>query len=257
MPLKPATMRIVMLFVGVALFATAAMGGFETNKMFVVRAAEEFQRTQKLFTADADNLTNAWQFGRACFDLADLATNETQRAEIARKGIAACQHLIAHEPMSAPGHYYLAMDFGQLAEAEAPSLSAYKLVHDIEREFTAAARLDEHCDYAGPARCLGLLYRDAPGWPISIGSKHKALEWLDRAATLAPDYPENQLNLAETHLMWHHQDEAATALKKLDAVWPVARTNLVGEAWEKSWSDWTRQRLAARVEFKKLFRRDP
>ena len=74
------------------------------------------------------------------------------------------------------------MNFGELAEAEAPSIAAYKLVNEIEREFKAAADLDEHFDYAGPARCLGLLYRDAPGWPISIGSKHKAREWLERAA---------------------------------------------------------------------------
>ena len=126
------------------------------------------------------------------------------------------------------------MNFGQLAEAEAPSIAAYKLVKEIEREFKTAAELDEKLDYAGPPRCLGLLYRDAPGWPISIGSKRKAREFLDRAAALAPEFPENQLNLAESQVRWHQPAEAAKALKKLDALWPSAQTNLVGEVWAKA-----------------------
>ena len=149
------------------------------------------------------------------------------------------------------------MDFGQLAEAEAPSIAAYKLVKEIEREFKAADELDEKFDFAGPPRCLGLLYRDAPGWPISIGSKHKAREFLDHAAALSPGFPENQLNLAESHLRWHQPVEAAKALKKLDAVWPAAQTNLVGEVWAQSWDEWTARRAAAKAEFQRVFKHAP
>jgi tetratricopeptide (TPR) repeat protein len=239
-------------------FATvAAFGQPANNKNFITRAEKEFQRTQKIFQADRKNSTNAWQFAGACFDLADLATNETRRAEIANLGIAACEQLVAREPKSAPGHYYLAMNYGELAQAEAPSLAAYKLVKDIEREFKSAADLDEHFDFAGPPRNLGLLYRDAPGWPISIGSKHKAREFLERAAALAPSYPENQLNLAESFLQWRERDEAEKALKKADAIWSAAQTNLVGEAWAQDWDDWTMRRAAAKNEFQKVFKYVP
>ena len=123
----------------------------------------------------------AWQFARACFDFADFATNVTERAAIASQGIAACQELLARKTNSAPGHYYLAMNYGQLARAEAPSLAAYRLVKQMEREFKAAADFDKSFDYAGPERNLGLLYRDAPGWPFSIGSRRKARDFLERA----------------------------------------------------------------------------
>ncbi len=166
--------------------------------------------------------TAAWQFARACFDFADFATNDTERAAIARQGIAACQELLARETNSAPGHYYLAMNYGQLARAEAPSVAAYRLVKQIEHEFKTAADLDKSFDYAGPERNLGLLYRDAPGWPFSIGSKRKARDFLDQAAKLAPDYPENHLNLAESFLQWHESDNAKSELKTLDALWPAA-----------------------------------
>ena len=64
------------------------------------------------------------------------------------------------------------MNLGQLARTEL--LGALKLVKEMEREFKTAADLDKQFDYAGPERCLGLLYRDAPGWPASIGSRRKA-----------------------------------------------------------------------------------
>ena len=120
------------------------------------------------------------------------ATNDAARAEFARTGIAVCRQWLARESNSAPGHYYFAMNLGKLAQAEAPSLAAYRLVHEVEREFTAAAELDVRFDHAGPARSLGELYFQAPGWPFSVGSKHRAREWFDRAAALAPEYPGNR-----------------------------------------------------------------
>jgi tetratricopeptide (TPR) repeat protein len=183
-----------------------------------------------------------------CFDYADFTTSDAARASIARQGIAACRQLIAHEPESAPAHYYLAMNLGQLARTE--TLGALKTVREIEREFKTAAGLDEHCDYAGPERGLGLLYRDAPGWPMSIGGRHKARQWLERAAKLAPDYPENHLNLIESYLQWHDPTDARRELEALDALWPGAQTNLADEAWERSWDDWSTRRDVARKNFK-------
>ncbi len=241
-----------------AIFTMAAgLRAADAPNVFLTRAEAALQAAQKDFLGDRNNSTNALQFARACFDVGEIATNATQRADVSRRGIAACQSLLVREPKSAPGHYCLALNLGELADAEAPSLAAYKLVHEIEQELLTAAQLDQLYDHAGAARCLGLLYRDAPGWPLSIGSKHKAREWLARAAALAPDYPENFINLAEAHLRWHQADEAAATLKKLDALWPIARTNLVGVAWEKSWSDWTRQRMAARTECQRVFKRAP
>src|SRR5581483_2425047 len=36
---------------------------------------------------DTNNVEAAWQFARACFDLAQAATNDTERARIADEGI--------------------------------------------------------------------------------------------------------------------------------------------------------------------------
>jgi hypothetical protein len=243
-----------------ALACAAAISTFaapDTNSVFSKRAEAEFQRTKQLYWTNANNPSNAWVFASACYDLTEFAPTEARRGEIAKQGIAACQQLVTRDPKSAAGHYYLAMNYGELAEAEAPSLAAYRLVHEVEREFKTAETLDEKVDFAGPVRCLGLLYRDAPGWPLSIGSKWKAREQLERADKLAPGYPENQLNLVESFLQWRDSDEAEKSLKKLDTTWNAARTNLTGVAWEKSWHDWAVRRTAAKAEFQKLFKRVP
>ncbi len=232
-----------------AIFLSAAVGNVfadeSRNPIFAGRAGAEFHRAQTQFQSHTNEPAAAWQFARACYDFADFATNNTERAALAEQGIAACRQLLAREPKSAPGHYYLGMNFGKLADAEAPSMAAYKLVHEVEHEFKLAAELDEHFDFAGPARDLGELYFQAPGWPLSVGSKHKSREWLERAVKLAPNYPENHLNLIEARLKWNDRAGAQRELKALDALWPDAQTIFTGEAWEQSWNDWSTRRDAA------------
>jgi hypothetical protein len=232
---------VFVIFISGIVFADDAQ-----TKTFAARAQAEFQRAQARCESDPTNAIAAWQFARACFDWADFAKTSNERAAIANQGIAACRPLIARELKLASAHYYLGMNLGQLARTE--TIGALTLVKQMEYEFKLASALDEHFDYAGPSRNLGLLYREAPGWPISIGSGRPAREWLERAAALAPDYPENILNLAESYLQWEKLDDAKVQLKKLDALWPSAQTNFTGAAWEQSWADWTTRREALRKE---------
>jgi len=219
--------------------------GEATNRVFRARAEAEWHRAEREFGAHTNDPAATWQFARACFLFSDFATNNAGRAALANAGIAACRQLLAQDPGSVPGHYYLGIELGLLADTKR-NLAAYKLVREMEREFRTADDLDAHYDHAGPARCLGVLYRDAPGWPISIGSRHKAREWLERAVGLAPEYPENLLYLAESYVQWKDRDAARGQLEALDELWPSARTRFTGEAWERSWAEWSTWRDALR-----------
>jgi tetratricopeptide (TPR) repeat protein len=214
------------------------------SRIFAKRAEAEFDRAQRQFQSDTNDTAAACQFARACFDYADFATDSAGRAALARRGIAACRQVIARDPKAVAAHYYLGMNLGQLARTE--TFGALKLVKEMEREFKTAVDQSPDLDYAGPERSLGLLYRDAPGWPTSIGSKRKARDYLERAVKLAPDYPENRLNLIESYLKWNEYADAKQQLDALDALWPGARKKLTGEKWEQSWDDWTTRRDAAR-----------
>ena len=243
--LNSRTRSIAALTLGIWAAGSALLAEETTGRTFAARAEAEWHRAQARFQSHTNDSTAAWQFARACYDLNDFVTTNAGRADLANQGIVACHHLLAIESNSAPGHYYLAIELGQLADTKR-NPAAIKMVREIEREFKTADDLDEHFDYGGPARCLGLLYRDAPGWPISIGSRHKARDWLESAATIAPDYPENHLNLAETYWQWKDREAARNQLNALDALWPAARTNFTGEAWERSWDDWSTRRDALR-----------
>ena len=213
--------------------ASAGVPGAETG--FAAYVQRSFQDAKARYQKAPGEATNAWQFGRACFDVAELTPNNSQRASVAEQGIAACRLAVARETNSAPAHYYLGMNLGQLARTK--GLTALRLVDQMEREFTLARALDEHFDYAGADRSLGLLYADAPTFG-SIGSRTRAREHLKRAAELAPQYPENGLNLVEAYLKWGERTGASRELQTLEAAWPTARTNFVGEAWAASWADW-------------------
>ncbi|MEI9865103.1 MAG: hypothetical protein WDN00_11250 [Limisphaerales bacterium] len=214
------------------------------QKIFAARARAQYQSAKTQYEADAKNITNVWRFASATFDAADFSTNNAERAALANEGITASRSLVARKPKLAAGHYYLAMNLGQLARTE--TIGALKIVKEMESEFNQAADLDPRFDHAGPVRDLGLLYRDAPGWPISIGNPSKAQSFLRQSVRLAPDYPENHLHLLESYLKWNDPDSARRELRYLDIIWPAARTNLTGEKWEQSWDNWSTRRDAAR-----------
>lgn len=202
---------------------------------FAAYVQHNYHEAQARYQAAPRQVDAAWQLARACFDLAELATNKTQRASLAEQGIAACQQALTRETNSAPAYYYLGMNLGQLAQTR--GLSALRLVNQMEHAFIRARSADPQLDQAGPDRNLGLLYRDAPAIG-SVGSRRKAREHLTRAVKLAPQYPENRLNLIETYVKWGEPNAARSELAALVQAWPSARTNLTGIAWAASWADW-------------------
>jgi tetratricopeptide (TPR) repeat protein len=213
--------------------------------VYAERARVAFEQAQAQYRSQMDNPVIAWNFARTCYDWADWATNKVQRATIAREGIAAChQSLLFTNSTSA--HYYLAMNMGQLAQSE--GLGALKLVRQMQSEFLIAADLDPATDFGGPERGLGLLCRDAPGWPLSIGNRSRARQFLEQAVTLAPNYPENVLNLAESEFMWGQKAEAGKEFAALESLWPSAQKVLTGEKWEQSWDDWSKRRDVLRTK---------
>ena len=205
------------------------------EKEFAPYARTAYQQAEKRYQTQPLSDEAAWQFARACFDLADVATTRTERASIAERGIAASREVIVRAPNLAPAHYYLGMNLAQLAQTK--GLGALRLVTQMEHEFTLVLKLDEQFDFAGADRNLGLLYRDAPAIG-SIGSRSKARQHLERAVELAPQYPENCLNLIEAYLKWGNRTGARGELRAVELLWPTARTNFVGAAWASSWADW-------------------
>jgi len=227
-----------------ATFVGAANPGFASDSNLTdqdqirAHAQQTLAAAQKRHESEPTNSVPAWQVGRACFELVDLLQDPKEMEKIIKEGIAACRQSVALDARSAGAHYYLAITVGKLADLKR-NLAAYVMVKEVEREFHKARELDERFCNAGPDRCLGLLYLEAPGWPMSVGSRSKARKHFERAAELAPEFPENRLNLAEAYLKWREKKLLQRELDALNKLWPAAKTNFAGADWKMSWVDWS------------------
>ena len=213
--------------------------GVATNAVALAEA--NLVAARKLFATEPTNSLAAWQLGRACFTWGKALKDPNIQEKIYEEGVAACRRSLSLDPTCGPAHYYLGMNVGRVADLKR-NLAAFGMVKEVERAFLQAAKLDENYAYGGPDRNLGLLYWHAPGWPVSVGNKKLARKHLERAVKLAPDYPENRLNLAEAYLDWR---ELKLMQQQLDAViqlWSRAKTNLTGVEWELDWRDWESRR---------------
>ncbi len=195
-----------------------------------------YQSTKEAYRDAPANEESGWRHARACFEWAEFAKANADRAALAEEGIAVSRELIQRFPKNAHGYYYLGMNLGQLARTR--TLTALGIVDQMEEAFEKARQIDPFVDYAGPDRYLGMLYRDAPGWPASIGNRKKARLHLLKAVELRPDYPENQIALLESLKDWGDKDDflkyfgpAAVAIDK-------ARSKLTGDYWSGRWKSW-------------------
>lgn len=206
---------------------------------FAESAQTKLVNARKQFQADTNSVAAAWAVGQACFWRGEFAANGEERTALAHEGIAVCRALTIRAPTVPESHYYLAMNLGQLARTK--WFEALSIVKELERGMKLAGGMNPRLDHAGPDRCLGLLYRDAPGWPLSVGSKSKARTHLLRAVELAPDFPENQLVLVETWVLWKEKKTLQRDLDALAALLPKARKQFTGEEWAAHWDDWERR----------------
>ena len=244
-PIRLLRMKWILFFGGALAFpmfsTTAETSASEqhSNLVFAGRAEKAFQAARTRFNSEPTNSEAAWQFGRACFDVAEFAKDDAHREDFATQGIAACRQLIVRQPKMAAGHYYLSMNLGQLARTK--TLGALKIVVEMETGFQRARELDENFDNAGPDRNLGLLYLEAPGWPTSMGNRSKARHHLQRAVLLSPSFPENRLNLIEAYIKLGDKPAAQHEFKQLKELWPGVKKQFTGEQWESTLVDWEKR----------------
>jgi tetratricopeptide (TPR) repeat protein len=203
---------------------------------FTNHARRVYLDTLSLAEQHPDQAEVQARFARACFEWADYSDSARQREELALRGIEAARKSVALNPKLANGQYTLALNLGQLARTR--TLTALKIVQEMETAFLKAIALDPHLDYSGPHRALGILYQDAPNWPVSIGNRKKAREHFDQAVKLHPDYPGNPLCLIEAFLKWNEADSATERLASTQRVLVNARKQLTGATWASSWYEW-------------------
>ena len=200
------------------------------------RVYRAYLESRAQYAREPTNSHVAWKFARACFQRADFSTNGAQRAALAEEGIAASRKASRLAPDSAAAYFYLGVNLGQLARTKL--FTALGLLDDMETAWIKSTELDPTFEHAAAHRSLGLLYLDAPGWPLSLGSRTKAQRHLQKAAELVPDYPENRICLLEARLRWGEAKAIQSQFAAMETTLRAARAKFTGEAWEHDWEDW-------------------
>jgi hypothetical protein len=223
----------IALCVVLTAFATRAQTNFDAQFERAYTAA------QTAYSTNSTNFDAALDLARAAFDWAELDKNKETRESIANIGMDAARTAIRLKSDSAPAHYYLALNIGQLARTK--MLGALKLLTEMERELKRSIELDPKFDYAGATRTLGVLYMEAPGWPASIGNKTKARTLLEHALQLAPNYPDNHLTYLEALQKWKDTKTLAERLPIYETLLPKAKQEFSAPDWQDEWQDWDRR----------------
>jgi tetratricopeptide (TPR) repeat protein len=220
-----------------AILEAAAVSGEPAARDHAAHVQQQFIDAREALDKEVST-QNLRRFSKAAFDWAEFAANDRQREELAEQGVAAARQLIERDPEHPAGHYYLGMNLGQLARTK--RLAALRFVGELEEAFHVALRLDPEFDFGGPDRNLGLLYLEAPGWPISVGNRRKAREHLQQAAQRSPEFLEDHFNLIDAHLKWGERTAARKQFHELLEVWPEAKEQFSGDKW--LWTKWEARR---------------
>jgi len=157
-----------------------------------------------------------WKAARASIPVGEQSVGTQARAAAFERGARTAQLGIGLEPSRAEAHYYYALNLGLLAR-EHPS-SGIESIKAMIAHLQQALAADEGLDQAGPQRTLALIYLRAPGWPASVGDEEEGLAQARLAAAGAPDYPMNQVVLAEALLANGLDEEARAAIARAHAL---------------------------------------
>lgn len=125
----------------------------------------------------------------------DTETDSKIREQLAADAGRDAQACLERAPQAAACLYYHAIALG--LEARAHPLRAGESLKGMLDALSAAEAADAQIDEAGPARVKALVLVKAPAWPLGPGDPEAGLVSARRAVALKPQYPPNELAVAE------------------------------------------------------------
>jgi hypothetical protein len=122
-------------------------------------------------------------------------SNSRVRVELATEASRDADACMARDPHNVACLYGSAVALG--LEARTHPTRAGELLRTMLERLAGAEAADAGYEHAGPMRVRALVLIRAPGWPLGPGDPDGGLAAARRAAALRPEYPPNQLALAE------------------------------------------------------------
>lgn len=163
----------------------------------VEEAARHYAAALAVRTEEYDTL---WQAARVSAWLGEYGTDDAARVEHVKRGITYANTALKLDEARVEARFFHGVLSGLLGDLD----NSYGMdaVKQIESRMTALISEGADVAHAGPQRVYGVLLLRAPGPPTSIGSLRNARKQLEAAVEKHPEWPENQLYLAEWEFAW-------------------------------------------------------
>jgi tetratricopeptide (TPR) repeat protein len=159
-------------------------------------------------TADYGNFDAAWKLARANYYLGTHTTGD-EADNAFQEGIKAGKVAVQLQGNRPEGHFWLGANYGGAAEGS--TLAGLSSVEDIKNEMETVIKIDSKFQNGSAYMGLGKLYLQAP--KALGGDTNKAIEYLQKGLSIAPDNALIRASLAEAY---HQAGRDAEARKQID-----------------------------------------
>lgn len=139
---------------------------------------------KKSMTGNPANYDALWRIARCYWFLGDKATKKEDKLDYFNKGQEYAKQAINTNHNQIMGHYWLATLIGCTGETRGILQSLF-MVNPMKEELDLCVQIDS--TFADAHNVLAQLFWKAPGPPLSIGNKKRALEESKLAVTYAPN----------------------------------------------------------------------
>ncbi len=160
-----------------------------------------------------------WRLSQAMYWLGEYAAEKEHQEDFFGEGVEYGREAVRLEPDVAASHLWYAANLGSHGMVRG-IMASLSYMGDLEKHGRIALGLDESYMYGAPLRLLGRFYHKAPGFPLGPGNTRKAIEMLERAVEVGPEFPLNHLWLADAYLSRRKRQEARDLLEQILALTP-------------------------------------
>jgi len=187
-----------------------AEAAFAAKQTFAdgLQAAELYKA---VLERDPDNAHVLLRLAALAYWLGQVAEDEPALPYL-EEGLRYAERAVEIDDTNADAHFWRGVLMGRIGE-ERGILQSLFMVPDIMRAVERALALNPNHD--GAHLLASQVYRKAPGWPLSVGNRAKALEHALEAVRLNPDATSRWLNLAEAYLANRERGKAVEALRRV------------------------------------------
>jgi hypothetical protein len=169
-------------------------GAFLENERTIEGVQKSHERYKQAIAIRADDYTVMWEAARTAVWLGNFGP-EDMREDYVRAGIEYANTAVKLNPTGEEGLFYDGALAGKLAELDIKYGASG--LETIEQRMRQLIEMKSTFIYGGPDRVLGILLMRAPGPPLGPGDWNEAEKHLKRALEIDPNWPENQLYMAE------------------------------------------------------------